>query len=763
MQDAVPDNNHGAGGNLPVSLAPRNQQLAAIDPRMQALSTILRSGDPESEEGSLDLLKYWHVIVKRKWTVLSVFVIVLLTGMMMTMLTTPIYRASATVQIERQATRVVNVPGMDPIESPYDFEFYETQFQLLRSRSMAEKVAADLDPDDPVFAVMSAPSPFDKLLILALGLGSDSQGSLDIEQRRRLLVGLVRGGLSVEPVAKSRLVKIHFDSPDAALSAKIANAVAIGFMESNMERRIDNSAYAREFLEDRLEQVKLKLQDSEKALTDYAQAENIINIGDRSSLSSADLESLSAALTSARQERIDAESRLRQADGANAYSHPMMMQNEGIQALRSTRAKLEAEYQEKLLTFKPGYPLMLQIKRQIADIDKQLEAEVKLIKSGVTAVYQAAMDKEAMLKEQVDLLSREVLQAQGRGTNLTLLEREVETNRQLYDALLQRYKEIGITSNVDSNNVSMVDTALPPGGPYTPNVFQNIMMSMLIGIVFGCLLAFLFEFLDDTLKRPDEIEKHLGIGVLGVIPKLEGVTPEEASMDPRSAFSEAYRSVRTSLQFSTEAGVPKVLLVTSASASEGKTTTALTLARNFAQLGRRVLLIDGDLRNPSLHRVLGSDNSMGLSNFLAGGIKPAAAIKPTKTLRLTFIPSGPLPPNPAELLAGPKMVSLLSLAAEKFDQVIIDGPPIMGLADSPILSNLASGTLLVVEGGSTRIATAKEALKRLFGARAHVVGALITKFDVRVSGYGYGYGGDYGGYQYYAYGGTPTAPRLTKA
>ncbi|MBK8066950.1 MAG: polysaccharide biosynthesis tyrosine autokinase [Rhodanobacteraceae bacterium] len=741
----------------------RSQQLALLDPRTQALSTLLRGGGGEGDqdEGGLDLLKYWHVIVKRKWTVLSVFVIVLLTGVMMTMLTTPMYRATATVQIERQAARVVNVPGMEPIEGIYDFEFYETQFQLLRSRSMAEKVAAGLDPEDPVFAVMSAPSPMAKLMQIVLGFGDDDGARSIPEQKRQDLVNLVRYGLTVEPVPRSRLVRLHFDSPEAALSATIANAVATGFIESNMERRIDNSSYAREFLEDRLEQVKLKLQDSEQALADYAQKEQIINIEGRETMLSNDLTSLRAALTTARQERIDAEARMRQGSGVSAYSHPLMLQNEGVQALRATRGKLEAEYQEKLLVYKPGYPLMVQIRSQIEQIDKQLDAEVKLIKSGLTAAYEAARDKESMLQAQVDQLAKSVLEVQGSTTNFTLLEREVETNRQLYDALLQRYKEIGITSSVDSNNVSIVDTALPPGGPYAPNVFRNVLMSLMLGLVLGVLLALLFEFLDDTLKRPDEIEKHLGIGVLGVIPKLEGVGPEEASLDPRSAFSEAYRSVRTSLQFSTEAGVPKVLLVTSASAAEGKTTTALTLARNFAQLGRRVLLIDGDLRNPSLHRVLGCDNSVGLSNFLAGSIKPAAAIKPTKTLRLTFIPSGPLPPNPAELLAGPKMVSLLSLAGEKFDQVIIDGPPIMGLADSPILSNLSSGTLLVIEGGGTRIATAKEALKRLIGARAHVVGALITKFDARVAGYGYGYGGDYGGYQYYAYGGS-TPARLTK-
>lgn len=760
MQEMASENPDRSSG-LPTPIGPRNQQLAPLDPRMHALSTLVR-GDAASEEADFDLLKYWHIIVKRKWTVLSMFVIVLLTGIMMTMLQTPMYRATATIQIERDNIRVVSVPGVEPLDSAFDYEFYETQFQLLRSRSMAEKVAAGLDPEDPVFAVMGAPSPLGKLFKMVMGFDRNQGGTLDPEAKRRQLVSLVRSGLSVEPVKGSRLVRIHFDSPDAALSAKIANTVAESFIESNMDRRVDNSAYARKFLEDRLEQVKLKLQDSEKALAEYAQREQIINIEGRETLMSGDLAALNSALTSARQERIDAEARLRQGGGIAAYSHPLMLENPGIQALRSTRGKLEAEYQEKLLIYKPGYPLMVQLKSQVEQIDKQLEAEVTLIKSGLQAAYNAARDKEQMLQEQVDKVAKTVLELQGRTTNMTLLQREVETNSQLYDALLQRYKEIGITANVDANNVSIVDSALKPGGPFSPDVMRSVLLAAASGLVIGVLLAFLFEYLDDTLKRPDEIEKLLGIGVLGVIPKLDGISPEDASLDQRSAFSEAYRSVRTSLQFSTEAGVPRCLLVTSASAGEGKTTTALTLARNLAQLGRRVLLIDGDLRNPSLHRVLGCDNAIGLSNFLAGGIKPAAAIKPTKTLRLTFIPSGPLPPNPAELLAGPKMVSLLSLAAEKFDQVIIDGPPIMGLADSPILANLSSGTLLVVESGGTRVATAKEALKRLIGARAHVVGALITKFDARSAGYGYGYGGDYGGYQYYAYGGGGSQPRLGK-
>ncbi len=749
MQDAADNFGDNVVTNLP-SPTQRSTQLAAVDPRLQALSTLVRNNESENGEKEIDLVQYWRVIVKRKWTVMGAFAIVFLTGLMATLLTTPIFRATATVQIERQSMRVVNVPGVEPVEDPYDMEFYETQFQLLQSRSMAEKVAAQLDPNDPVFAVMSAPSPWVKLKQMVLGK-PDSEQSVDPAARRAQLVGLVQSGLMVEPVSRSRLARIHFDSPDGALSARVANAVATGFIESNMERRIDTSSYAKEFLEDRLEQVKLKLQDSEKALAEFAQREQIVNIGDRSSLLNSDLSALNGALTAAKQERIAAEARMSQGQGMNAMSHPLMMENQGVQALRATRAKLEAEYQEKLLVYKPAYPLMQQIKSQIDNIDKQLANEMQLVRNNLGSNLQAAREMEARLQQQVDELTSQVLSLQSRSTDFTVLEREVETNRQLYDALLQRYKEIGITSNVDANNVSVVDSALVPGGPYKPDLRRNLMLASALGLILGILLAFLFEFLDDTLKRPDEIERHLGLGVLGVIPKLDKVTPDEALLDPRSAFSEAYRSVRTSLQFSTDDGVPKCLLVTSPSASEGKSTTALTLARNFAQLGRRVLLIDADLRNPSLHRTLGTDNSVGLSNYLAGSIKPAAAIKPTKTLRLTFIPSGPLPPNPAELLAGPKMLSLLALAGEKFDQVIIDGPPVMGLADSPILANVSAGTLLVIEAGSSRIATAKAAFKRLLGARAHVVGALLTKYDAKVAGYGYG--GEYGEYQYYSYGG----------
>jgi len=249
--------------------------------------------------------------------------------------------------------------------------------------------------------------------------------------------------------------------------------------------------------------------------------------------------------------------------------------------------------------------------------------------------------------------------------------------------------------------------------------------------------------------------------VLGVIPKLkETMTPLKALEDPRSAFAESYRSLRTALQFSTNNGTPRCLLVTSASPKEGKSTSAIVMAQNFAQLGKTVLLIDCDLRNPSLHKQLGVTNTSGLTNYLAGAAKPEEVISATQIHNLMVIPSGPLPPNPAELLLGPKMISLLTVAIRKFDQVILDGPPIMGLADAPILANMASGTLMVVESGETITTKARDALKRLWSTRAHVVGVLLTKFVAHHASYGYGYG-DYG-YSYYSYGGKAPA-KLTKS
>ncbi|HMB56848.1 MAG TPA: polysaccharide biosynthesis tyrosine autokinase [Arenimonas sp.] len=769
------DDGHRRPANLPTAAHDRQQALTfPVHGRPQPLSLdVLPQADKEGTGDEIDLLSYWRILVKRRWTVLGALAIVLVTTLVGTLLMTPIYRASASLQIDRDTIKVVDVQGMEPIEGSGDRDFYQTQYELLQSRALAERVVSQLNlAQTGELERISPHSPWAKLMSMLSGNGGDAgkngrsgetaaQKDTRVEDRQRALVSAFADGLSIEPVRNSRLVRVNYDSPDKRFSQRAANAVAEAFIASNLERRFDSSSYAKGYLEDRLQELKLKLEDSERKLVGFAQKEQIVSTGGEQSgsLSEQTLGTLNAALGKAKEDRIRAESRWRQAQASRGL---VMFGDAGsnsiIQSLQQNRATLMADYQDKLRLYKPAYPLMQQLKGQIDEVDKQIAGEMGNIRSSIQAEYLAAQEQERLLNEQMTNVKGEVLDLQNRSIQYNIYKREVDTNRQLYDGLLQRYKEIGIAGGVSTNNISIVDKA-DIGSKYKPSLTRNLALGGLVGLMLGVLLALGFEYLDDTLKTPEDLEKQLGLAVLGVIPKLKDITPERALLDSRSAFAEAYRSVRTALQFSTAHGSPKTLLITSATPNEGKSTTALTLARNFAQLGKRVLLIDADLRNPSQHKILNVSNTKGLSNLLAGAAKPMDVIIETGEPNLQIMTSGPLPPNPAELLSGSKLLSLLTVAAEKFDKIIIDGPPVLGLADAPILSNVAHATLLVVEAGETRIGVARNAIKRLQAARAFVVGGLLTKYESKQAGRGYGYG--YGDYSYYSYGGKEQA-KLTE-
>lgn len=730
------------------------------------LATVGGRFDPAEETGSeINLLAYWHVLVKHRLVIGGIVLAMLVLGVIVTLMTTPIYRASATIQIDREASKVVDIEGVDPSEGR-DTEFYQTQYALLKSRSLAERVVQRENlANDPSFMTQKSPSPF---AWLGRMTGRD-QAAAPIEgnreQRARRAAGILMRGLTVEPVRGSRLVRISYESPDRRIAQKVVNAVAENFIGANLDRRFEGAGYARKFLEEKLASVKAALEKSEKDLVAYAQSQGIVNVQTSApsptggaaetastSLTASDLVAMNTALGMAKGNRIAAEQKWNAARTAG-MALPEILASPTIQTLRGQQSTLQAQYQQQLQIYKPDFPAMVQLKAQIDSIDGQIASEAATIRSSIQSQYQTALRQEQQLAGQVTSLKGGVMDLRNRSIQYNILQREVDTNRSLYDGLLQRYKDIGVAGGVGTNNVSIVDRAEQPRSPYKPKLIINLGIAAGIGLLLGLGAAFGLESLDETVKVPEDIEGKLGLPLLGAIPMLEkGVSIDEAMADARSSLSEAYYSVRTALQFSTNDGVPRSLLVTSARPSEGKSTTATALARNFAKLGMNVLLVDGDLRNPSLHRVLRADSSTGITNYLTGASSLADLVQITDQPNLAFIPCGPLPPNPAELLAGAKIRAMIADAESAFDLLIIDGPPVMGLADAPLLASAVAGAVLVIEAGQTRQGLAKAALRRLALGNARILGGILSKFNVRHAGYGYGYGYGYAYAYDYDYG-----------
>jgi succinoglycan biosynthesis transport protein ExoP len=699
------------------------------------------------DDDEINLLEYWRILRERQWWVIgTAFAVVFLT-LVFTLLATPIYRAGSTLQIERDTMKIVEFEGLQPTESPMDRDFYQTQYELLKSRSLARRVIQDLR--------LTADKRFEEDMVRvdeALAKKANGQAvaaSARQQAREAAMIEHLLESLSIEPVRNSRLVRVNFDSPDPALAARIANAYADGFIASNLERRFEASSYAKKYLEERLAQLKGKLEDSEKDLVAFSEAERIVSVGDdKPSLDAQNLSDLNAALAAAQGSRIKAEAMWTQASTGNGMGLPQVVANQLIQKLREQRSTLMAEYQNNLGTYKADYPNMVQLRNQIDEADRQINVEVGNIRDSIRAEYQAALAQETLLRERITGLKGDVLDLQSRSIQYNILRREAETNRQLYDAVMQRYKEIGVAGGVGANNISVIDRAVAPERANSPRKLLNLAVGLLLGGFLGVLLAFLMHHLDNTVHDAKALETITGLPVLGSIPRLEqGLSPAQAAGDLRSAFAEAYRSVRTSLQFATTRGLPRSLLITSASPSEGKSTTAHELARNIAQLGKRVVLVDADLRNPSVHKTTGLSSARGLSNLLAGACELGDALQQLPNDWLSVITSGPLPPNPPELLAGDALAKLLAQLQEQFDVIILDGPPVLGLADAPLLANQAEATVVVAAADDTRNDALRAALLRLTSARARVLGAVLTRFDPKRQGAGYGY-------TYYAYGGS---------
>lgn len=697
------------------------------------------------------LMQYLSIAKRRKWIIVGAVAGAVLIGLLITLLMTPLYTASATLEIQRESRNFINVEGAQPEEtSPVDLEFYQTQYGLLRARSLAERVAADLRAfDDPRFFEMFGRDQADTWF----KDGKPDTTASTREERIRKAGDILLENLEVAPERLSRLVTVRFTSPDAAFSEKVVDAWTSHFIETTLERRFEATSYARKFLEQRLTQLRDRIDESERRLVSYAARQGIVNLpastpstdgqptGERS-LVADDLVALNGELAAATADRVRAQSRL-----SSGGVVTETLENPAIAALRERRAELAADYAKMMVQFEPDYPPARALQTQIQQLDRSIGLEENRVQNTLRETYKASIAREENLTGKVNELKSGMLDLRRRSIQYNIFKRDVDTNRQLYDALLQRYKEIGVAGGVGINNISVVDEAQLPQRPSSPKFLLNMALALLSGLVVGVSAALALEQIDQGIKDPSEVEENLRIPLLGTIPKISNDDPLQALQDRKSPASEAYMSLQTTLAFSTDHGVPRTLAVTSTRASEGKSTTSYALARSLARSGRRTLLVDADMRSPSVHGLLQLDNSHGLSTYLAGSDNLTALVKESPHENLFMLSAGPRPPSAAELLSSDRVGRLISELQGTFDYVVFDAPPVMGLADAPLIASKVEATIFVVESHGTHSSMAEVAIGRLRMAQAQIVGAVLTKFDSKRAHYGYGY--DYGyGYGY---------------
>ena len=707
---------------------------------------------PRPEAERIPILRhYLRVAMRWRYVILGVVGVCALFGLIATLLMTPKYTATSTLEISRESDKVTSFQGVEQEVSVADQEFYQTQYGLLKSRSLSERVASQLRLiDDPKFFELFGASSREPALELSSGRYPASGRTV----RQRIAGEILLKHLDISPTRLSRLVDVHFTSPNPDFSARVANAWAENFIQTNLERKVQATSYGRSVLQQQLTGLKEKLDESQRQLVAYASAERIINLPAQSSgdgratsersITADNLATLNNALSQATADRIQAEARYRQTGNAGASTEAL--RNQAINTLRQKRAELAAEYQRLMTQFEPGYPAAKALQSQIDQLDRSIAREEGRVSGSLLADYREALDRERALQGKVEQLKASYLDLRRRSIQYNIYQQEVDTNRALYDGLLQRFKEIGVAGGVGVNNISIVDPADVPQRPSSPRLFLNLAIALLTGFGLSALAVYALEQIDEAIADPAEGERRLGLPLLGSVPKQESGTPKEALLDRKSDLVDAYLAVQTNLGFTTEHGVPRSFAITSTRPAEGKSTTALALATTLARAHRKVILVDGDMRSPSVHHFGGVGHERGLSNFLSGQDDIETLIFQMPDFGFTAMSAGPIPPNAAELLTGNRLSLLIERLLESYDHVVIDSPPVMGLADAPLIASRVEGIIYAVESHGIRSSLVKTALARLASANARVIGGVLTKFEARKAHYGYGY--EYG----YSYG-----------
>jgi len=750
--------------------------LSFVDSRVVDLSDSYEILEPEEP---LDLRAYGRILRKRVATILIVFFLVFAVSLIATLKEKPVYRAQVLVEIQKENADIPTIKDLYELESVSD-SYLKTQYDILASESLARRIIDELHLDalpefsKPRWWSLERFTGTQKKQTYTLGPAGTAHNSV-IYQR---VLERFQDRLSIEPVSRSRLVTVRFDSSNAELSARVANTLAEDYIDQSLEARWIATQKATDWLSQQLVGVKAKLEKSEDQLQDYARRSGLVFLendkGASQNVANERLQELQEELTKAQAERYEKESVYRLVQSGDYGSLPGVVENKLIQDLSERLAELKRELAQVSTNFNPEYPRVREIQSQIDEVEATLKEERQRAADKITNEYLAAVRREALVKEAIGDQQRQVNVVAEKAVQYNILKREVETNKQLYEGLLQRLKEAGVSASLKASNIRVVDSAEPPAKPAKPRIPLNLAVAALLGLGLGISTAFLQERLDDTLKGADDVERLFGLSALALIPSvhfLNGDAPSvrklldrtlplksgsnghngtasnpaarwhriDGAEKPQAALVEAFRSLRASVLLSTADHPPGSLLITSTQPGEGKTTVATNLAISLAQLGQRVLLVDADLRFPSLQRLFCSRESLGLVNYLTGQQDWRSAVCPSGSPGLDLLLCGPVPPNPAELLSSKSMGAFITSAKSEYGFVILDSSPLLTLADSRILAALVDGVLFVVKSGATPREQVMQSQSSIRSAGANLIGVVLNNVTLHTNGY-YGLG-----------------------
>ena len=726
---------------------------------------------PQNDDDEIDLLKLWQTIWRRKWSIITLTFIVMMVTVLIVLSLTPIYRAATTLLIEQKQAKVVSIEQVYGMDGGGN-EYLQTQFELLKARSLAERVVRELNLTvHPEFDPRQQPEPLINFSI------SDLISNLNID---KLIPGLMPSDLeptedmieekifeqvtqafmkriSIEPQGKSQLVKVQVDMADPVLATRAANILSSGFIESQLEASMEMSVSATTWMNSRMGELRTKLKEAEDVLQAYREKENLVDMGGVSAISAAELSATSDRMVDARRSRAEAESMYRQVQsmrGASldrlasvsaVLSDPLVVQ------FKTSEAKAKSKVEELSKRYGTRHPAMEAARTELAAAQASLRGQVEQVVAGIERNYQLAVANENSLRASVNANKAQIQDISRKEFKLRELQREVDSNRALYDTFLTRLKETAATSDLDSASARIVDRATIPTTPIKPKKALIVVLATFLAGLVGVGLVLLLEALNNTFKSTDEIENTLNLPVLGLLPLVDKKDRSQVAnlfnTDSNKSFSESIRTIRTGVVLSAMDEPHKILVVTSSVPGEGKSTVAANLAYALGQM-ENVLLIDADMRRPTLAKNFGFPvGTPGLANLIAGTAKLEECIKNVEGVDM--LSAGSVPPNPLELLSSPRFAEVIGYLREKYDRVIIDSPPTQAVSDALVLGTMANALIYVIRSESTAKPLVIKGIGQLLQSNAPVTGIVLNQVDIKKAmknGYNYG-----GYYDYYGY------------